>query len=99
MCRCTRSRSTWTELKECGEAPFYYVGPLTTDIAPGYDHITSGIGAAMIGLVRLRDALLCDARRAFRAADRNDVKTGVITTKIAGAASDLAKATPGATAR
>ncbi|VVM24187.1 Hydroxymethylpyrimidine phosphate synthase ThiC (EC [uncultured Gammaproteobacteria bacterium] len=53
------------QLDECGEAPFYTLGPLTTDIAPGYDHITSAIGAAQNWLVRLCNALLCDTKRAF----------------------------------
>ncbi len=88
------------QLKECGEAPFYTLGPLTTDIAPGYDHITSGIGAAMIGWFGC--AMLCyvTPKEHLGLPDRNDVKVGVITYKIAAHASDLAKGPPGgATAR
>src|ERR671936_121398 len=78
------------QLKECGEAPFYTLGPLTTDIAPGYDHITSAIGAAMIGW--FGTAMLCyvTPKEHLGLPDRNDVKTGVITYKIAAHASDLA---------
>ncbi|MGY4497334.1 phosphomethylpyrimidine synthase [Bradyrhizobium sp. GM24.11] len=84
------------QLKECGEAPFYTLGPLTTDIAPGYDHITSGIGAAMIGWFGC--AMLCyvTPKEHLGLPDRNDVKTGVITYKIAAHASDLAKGHPAA---
>ena len=87
------------QLKECGEAPFYTLGPLTTDIAPGYDHITSGIGAAMIGW--FGTAMLCyvTPKEHLGLPDRNDVKTGVITYKIAAHAADLAKGHPGAQAR
>src|SRR5438874_4836124 len=87
------------QLKECGEAPFYTLGPLTTDIAPGYDHITSGIGAAMIGWFGC--AMLCyvTPKEHLGLPDRNDVKTGVITYKIAAHASDLAKGHPGAQLR
>ena len=69
------------QLKECGEAPFYTLGPLTTDIAPGYDHITSGIGAAMIGW--FGTAMLCyvTPKEHLGLPDRDDVKTGVITYK------------------
>jgi phosphomethylpyrimidine synthase len=87
------------QLKECGEAPFYTLGPLTTDIAPGYDHITSGIGAAMIGWFGC--AMLCyvTPKEHLGLPDRNDVKTGVITYKIAAHASDLAKGHPAAQLR
>ena len=100
MCRCTRSRSTWTkQLRECGEAPFYTLGPLTTDIAPGYDHITSGIGAAMIGW--FGTAMLCyvTPKEHLGLPDRDDVKTGVITYRIAAHAADLAKGHPAAQMR
>jgi phosphomethylpyrimidine synthase len=84
------------QLKECHEAPFYTLGPLTTDIAPGYDHITSGIGAAMIGWYGC--AMLCyvTPKEHLGLPDREDVKTGVITYKIAAHAADLAKGHPGA---
>ncbi len=87
------------QLKECHEAPFYTLGPLTTDIAPGYDHITSGIGAAMIGWYGC--AMLCyvTPKEHLGLPDRDDVKTGVITYKIAAHAADLAKGHPGAQAR
>jgi phosphomethylpyrimidine synthase len=87
------------QLKECGEAPFYTLGPLTTDIAPGYDHITSGIGAAMIGWFGC--AMLCyvTPKEHLGLPDRNDVKVGVITYKIAAHASDLAKGHPAAQLR
>lgn len=87
------------QLKSCGEAPFYTLGPLTTDIAPGYDHITSGIGAAMIGWYGC--AMLCyvTPKEHLGLPDRNDVKTGVITYRIAAHAADLAKGHPGATRR
>lgn len=87
------------QLKECGEAPFYTLGPLVTDIAPGYDHITSGIGAAMIGW--FGTAMLCyvTPKEHLGLPDRNDVKEGVITYKIAAHAADLAKGHPGAAAR
>src|SRR5438477_163850 len=87
------------QLEECGEAPFYTLGPLTTDIAPGYDHITSGIGAAMIGW--FGTALLCyvTPKEHLGLPDRDDVKTGVITYKIAAHAADLAKGHPGARER
>ncbi|MEK7285677.1 MAG: phosphomethylpyrimidine synthase ThiC [Nitrospirota bacterium] len=87
------------QLTECFEAPFYTLGPLTTDIAPGYDHITSGIGAAMIGWFGC--AMLCyvTPKEHLGLPDRNDVKTGVITYKIAAHAADLAKGHPGAQAR
>jgi phosphomethylpyrimidine synthase len=87
------------QLKICGEAPFYTLGPLTTDIAPGYDHITSGIGAAMIGW--FGTAMLCyvTPKEHLGLPDRDDVKTGVITYKIAAHAADLAKGHPAAKAR
>ena len=87
------------QLEECGEAPFYTLGPLVTDIAPGYDHITSGIGAAMIGW--FGTALLCyvTPKEHLGLPDRDDVKTGVITYKIAAHAADLAKGHPAARER
>ncbi|WP_059010003.1 phosphomethylpyrimidine synthase ThiC [Streptomyces specialis] len=80
----------------CEEAPFYTLGPLTTDVAPGYDHITSGIGAAMIGW--WGTAMLCyvTPKEHLGLPDKDDVKTGVITYKIAAHAADLAKGHPGA---
>jgi phosphomethylpyrimidine synthase len=82
------------QLKECGEAPFYTLGPLTTDIAPGYDHITSAIGAAMIGW--FGTAMLCyvTPKEHLGLPDRDDVKEGVIAYKIAAHAADLAKGHP-----
>ncbi len=87
------------QLKECGEAPFYTLGPLTTDIAPGYDHITSGIGAAMIGWYGC--AMLCyvTPKEHLGLPNKKDVKDGVITYKIAAHAADLAKGHPGAQIR
>jgi phosphomethylpyrimidine synthase len=87
------------QLATCGEAPFYTLGPLTTDIAPGYDHITSGIGAAMIGW--FGTAMLCyvTPKEHLGLPDRDDVKTGVITYKIAAHAADLAKGHPAARIR
>ncbi len=87
------------QLKACGEAPFYTLGPLTTDIAPGYDHITSGIGAAMIGWFGC--AMLCyvTPKEHLGLPNRDDVKTGVITYKIAAHAADLAKGHPAAQRR
>ncbi len=87
------------QLECCYEAPFYTLGPLTTDIAPGYDHITSGIGAAMIGWFGC--AMLCyvTPKEHLGLPDRDDVKTGVITYKIAAHAADLAKGLPGAQRR
>ncbi|MFW0777179.1 MAG: phosphomethylpyrimidine synthase ThiC [Rickettsiales bacterium] len=84
------------QLEYCHEAPFYTLGPLTTDIAPGYDHITSGIGAAMIGW--FGTAMLCyvTPKEHLGLPDRDDVKTGVITYKIAAHAADLAKGHPAA---
>ncbi|MBI5450310.1 MAG: phosphomethylpyrimidine synthase ThiC [Gammaproteobacteria bacterium] len=87
------------QLRECGEAPFYTLGPLTTDIAPGYDHITSGIGAAMIGWYGC--AMLCyvTPKEHLGLPNRDDVKEGIITYKIAAHAADLAKGHPGAQLR
>jgi phosphomethylpyrimidine synthase len=87
------------QLEACGEAPFYTLGPLTTDIAPGYDHITSGIGAAMIGWYGT--AMLCyvTPKEHLGLPNRDDVKTGVITYKIAAHAADLAKGHPAAQLR
>ena len=87
------------QLEACGEAPFYTLGPLTTDIAPGYDHITSGIGAAMIGWYGT--AMLCyvTPKEHLGLPNRQDVKEGVITYKIAAHAADLAKGHPGARVR
>ncbi|MTH63935.1 phosphomethylpyrimidine synthase ThiC [Paracoccus shanxieyensis] len=87
------------QLEVCDEAPFYTLGPLTTDIAPGYDHITSGIGAAMIGW--FGTAMLCyvTPKEHLGLPDRDDVKTGVITYKIAAHAADLAKGHPAAQIR
>ncbi len=87
------------QLRECGEAPFYTLGPLTTDIAPGYDHITSGIGAAMIGW--FGTAMLCyvTPKEHLGLPNRDDVKTGVITYRIAAHAADLAKGHPAAQMR
>lgn len=87
------------QLRECGEAPFYTLGPLTTDIAPGYDHITSGIGAAMIGWYGC--AMLCyvTPKEHLGLPDKDDVKQGIITYKIAAHAADLAKGHPGAQLR
>ena len=87
------------QLLECGEAPFYTLGPLTTDIAPGYDHITSGIGAAMIGW--FGTAMLCyvTPKEHLGLPNKEDVKEGLITYKIAAHAADLAKGHPGAQIR
>ncbi|WDE95839.1 phosphomethylpyrimidine synthase ThiC [Lentisphaera profundi] len=87
------------QLDWCHEAPFYTLGPLITDIAPGYDHITSGIGAAMIGWYGC--AMLCyvTPKEHLGLPNRDDVKTGVITYKIAAHAADIAKGHPGAMAR
>ncbi|MGH7209227.1 MAG: phosphomethylpyrimidine synthase ThiC, partial [Nitrospiraceae bacterium] len=87
------------QLKDCHEAPFYTLGPLTTDIAPGYDHITSGIGAAMIGWYGC--AMLCyvTPKEHLGLPNKEDVKTGVIAYKIAAHAADLAKGHPGVQAR
>ncbi len=87
------------QLATCGEAPFYTLGPLTTDIAPGYDHITSAIGAAMIGW--FGTAMLCyvTPKEHLGLPNRDDVKVGVVTYKIAAHASDLAKGHPSAQMR
>ncbi|MBI4741448.1 MAG: phosphomethylpyrimidine synthase ThiC [Betaproteobacteria bacterium] len=87
------------QLEQCGEAPFYTLGPLTTDIAPGYDHITSGIGAALIGWYGT--AMLCyvTPKEHLGLPDKNDVKEGIITYKLAAHAADLAKGHPGAQIR
>jgi len=87
------------QLKHCDEAPFYTLGPLTTDIAPGYDHITSAIGAAMIGW--FGTAMLCyvTPKEHLGLPDRDDVKVGVVTYKIAAHAADLAKGHPSAQIR
>jgi phosphomethylpyrimidine synthase len=87
------------ELAECHEAPFYTLGPLTTDIAPGYDHITSAIGAAQIGWYGT--AMLCyvTPKEHLGLPDKDDVREGIITYKIAAHAADLAKGHPGAQAR
>ena len=84
------------QLEACGEAPFYTLGPLTTDIAPGYDHITSGIGAAMIGWYGT--AMLCyvTPKEHLGLPNKEDVRTGVVTYKLAAHAADLAKGHPGA---
>ena len=93
-----RANMDW-ELASCGEAPFYTLGPLTTDVAPGYDHITSGIGAAMIGWYGC--AMLCyvTPKEHLGLPDRDDVKEGVITYKIAAHAADLGKGFPGVQVR
>ena len=87
------------ELSECREAPFYTLGPLVTDIAPGYDHITSGIGAAMIGWYGT--AMLCyvTPKEHLGLPNKDDVKTGIVTYKIAAHAADLAKGHPAAQLR
>jgi phosphomethylpyrimidine synthase len=87
------------QLAECGEAPFYTLGPLTTDIAPGYDHITSAIGAAMIGW--FGTAMLCyvTPKEHLGLPNREDVRDGIMAYKIAAHASDLAKGHPGAQVR
>ena len=84
------------QLEICDEAPFYTLGPLTTDIAPGYDHITSAIGAAMIGW--FGTAMLCyvTPKEHLGLPNKNDVREGVIAYKIAAHAADLAKGHPGA---
>ncbi len=87
------------QLKVCGEAPFYTLGPLTTDIAPGYDHITSGIGAAMIGWFGTSMLCYVTPKEHLGLPDRDDVKVGVITYKIAAHAADLAKGHPAAKLR
>lgn len=87
------------QLEVCNEAPFYTLGPLVTDIAPGYDHITSGIGAAMIGW--FGTAMLCyvTPKEHLGLPNRDDVKVGVVTYKISAHAADLAKGHPAACER
>jgi phosphomethylpyrimidine synthase len=87
------------QLKDCDEAPFYTLGPLTTDIAPGYDHITSGIGAAMIGW--FGTAMLCyvTPKEHLGLPDKHDVREGIVTYRIAAHAADLAKGHPAAQLR
>ena len=87
------------EMELCHEAPFYVLGPLVTDIAPGYDHITSGIGAAQIGWYGT--AMLCyvTPKEHLGLPDKDDVKDGIVTYKIAAHAADLAKGHPGAQIR
>ncbi len=87
------------QLKECGEAPFYTLGPLTTDIAPGYDHITSGIGAAMIGWFGTSMLCYVTPKEHLGLPNRDDVKVGVVTYKLAAHAADLAKGHPAAQLR
>ncbi len=87
------------QLEVCGEAPFYTLGPLTTDIAPGYDHITSGIGAAMIGWFGTSMLCYVTPKEHLGLPDRDDVKVGVITYKLAAHAADLAKGHPAAQIR
>jgi phosphomethylpyrimidine synthase len=87
------------QLKTCGEAPFYTLGPLTTDIAPGYDHITSGIGAAMIGWFGTSMLCYVTPKEHLGLPDRDDVKVGVITYRLAAHAADLAKGHPAAQIR
>lgn len=87
------------QLKVCKEAPFYTLGPLTTDIAPGYDHITSGIGAAMIGWFGTSMLCYVTPKEHLGLPDRDDVKVGVITYKLAAHAADLAKGHPAAQIR
>jgi phosphomethylpyrimidine synthase len=87
------------QLEKCGEAPFYTLGPLTTDIAPGYDHITSAIGAAMIGWYGT--AMLCyvTPKEHLGLPNKQDVRDGIVTYKLAAHAADLAKGHAGAQAR
>ena len=87
------------QLKVCGEAPFYTLGPLVTDIAPGHDHLTSAIGAAMIGWYGTSMLCYVTPKEHLGLPDRNDVKTGVISYKVAAHAADLAKGHPSASAR
>ena len=97
--RTYRPSSKVREIKHCHNAPFYTLGPLVTDIAPGYDHITSAIGATQIGW--LGTAMLCyvTPKEHLGLPNREDVRTGVITYKIAAHAADLAKGHPGAQIR
>lgn len=87
------------QIEKCHDAPFYTLGPIVTDIAPGYDHITSAIGAAQIGW--LGTAMLCyvTPKEHLALPDKEDVRVGVITYKIAAHAADLAKGHPGAQVR
>src|SRR5437868_6201686 len=87
------------ELEHCHEAPFYTLGPLTTDIAPGYDHITSGIGAAQIGWYGTEMLCYVTPKEHLGLPDKDDVKEGIVTYKIAAHAADLAKGHPGAQIR
>src|SRR5919202_196264 len=86
------------QLESCGEAPFYTLGPLTTDVAPGYDHITSAIGAAMIGWFGTARLCYVTPKEHLGLPNKKDVKDGVIAYKIAAHAADLAKGHPGAQA-
>ena len=94
-----RSREREKQLEWCSEAPFYTLGPLVTDIAPAYDHLTSAIGASMIGWYGT--ALLCyvTPKEHLGLPDRDDVREGIIAYKVAAHAADLAKGHPGAQAR
>src|SRR6202008_1304802 len=87
------------QLRLCHEAPFYTLGPLVTDIAPGYDHITSAVGAAMIGWWGTAVLFYVTPKEHLGLPDRDDVKAGVIAYKIAAHAADLAKGHPGARER
>ena len=99
MFQCSLSRKTWIFSSSTVERLFYTLGPLTTDIAPGYDHITSGIGAAMIGWYGT--AMLCyvTPKEHLGLPDKDDVKEGIITYKLAAHAADLAKGHPSAQRR
>ena len=92
-------RNMTEELEHCHEAPFYTLGPLTTDIAPGYDHFTSGIGAAMIGWFGCEMFCYVTPKEPLGLPNKEDVKQGLITYKIAAHAADLAKGHPGAQIR
>nr|WP_318385159.1 phosphomethylpyrimidine synthase ThiC [uncultured Enterobacter sp.] len=92
-------RNMTEELEQCHEAPFYTLGPLTTDIAPGYDHFTSGIGAAMIGWFGCSMLCYVTPKEHLGLPNKEDVKQGLITYKIAAHAADLAKGHPGAQIR
>ena len=87
------------QLEDCFEAPFYTLGPLTTDIAPGYDHITSGNWCRANRLVWLCHVMLCNTKRTFGLPNKDDVKVWLITYKLAAHAADLAKGHPGAQIR
>ncbi|MFO1125697.1 MAG: phosphomethylpyrimidine synthase ThiC [Methylocystis sp.] len=99
MCRCTRSKPIWRSSSQSAARPFYTLGPLVTDIAPGYDHITSGIGAAMIGWFGTSMLCYVTPKEHLGLPDRDDVKTGVVTYRIAAHAADLAKGHPAARER